>query len=102
MPLPQDNQLDATINELYDSAPQQSMQSHAVGLVIGRSARLQAVSQRRLVRAIEAATAAQERTATAQEETNRRFERLERVGIWLTVVGIVLGAIQVVLAIWIQ
>ncbi len=100
MPLPEDDELDQTINELYDSVLDRAIQPGQFGVVSAKSARLQAASQRRLVLAIEKASLAQERTALAQEETNRRVEKLERVGIWIAVAGAVLAAVQVGIAVF--
>ena len=65
------------------------------GAVTAQSGRLQAVSQRRLVLAIERATAAQQRNAEAQEQTNVRVAQLEKVGNAVAVVGVLLGAVQI-------
>ena len=100
MPLVSVPRLDETINGLYDSVLDKAIQPGQFGVVTAKSARLQAASQRRLVLAIEKASKAQERTAVAQEQTNRRFARLEHVGIAVAVVGTVLAAVQVLIALW--
>jgi hypothetical protein len=78
---------------LYDSVLDRAIEPGQFGIVAAKGARLQAASQRRLVLAIDKATA-------AQEQTNRRIERLERVGIWIAIVGTMLAAVQVSIAIW--
>jgi hypothetical protein len=100
MPFPADDALDATIESLYDAVLDRAAQPGQFGIITGQSARLQAASQRRLVLAIEKATTAQERMAVAQEQTNRHIVKLERVGIAIAIVGAVLAAVQVGIAIW--
>ena len=102
MPIPND---DTTLDQLADDYYDQGALSSAnsvlgAGNPIGVSARLHAVSQRRLIRAIEQATAAQNRSAAAQEATNAHVVKLERIGIGLAVVGVLLAVVQVVVAVW--
>jgi hypothetical protein len=92
MPLPPDDELDAKINELFDAVMDRVAEPGRFGAVTAQSGRLQAASQRRLVLAIERAT-------KAQEQTNETVERLERVGIAVAVVGVLLGAVQIWVAV---
>jgi hypothetical protein len=95
VPLPPDAELDAKINALFDSVLDDAAQPAKFGIVSGRSGQLQALSQRRLVIAIERAAQVQERSAIAQEQANVTMVRLEKVGIAVAVAGFLLGAIQV-------
>ncbi len=100
MPVPNDNDLDEDIDRRFDEVLSRAVEPGQFGVVTAKSAQLQAISERRLVLAIETASRIQERMTTAQEQTNWRLEKLERVGLGLTLTGVILGGLQVGLAIW--
>ena len=92
MPLPPDAALDERIGEMYDLVMHNAVQPGQFGIVAANAARLQAISQRRLVVALQKAT-------EPQDLTNQRIVRLECIGIALAVVGATLALVQAIPAI---
>ena len=92
MPLPPDDKLDEAIEQMFDGVMDRANEPGHFGVVMAKSARLQAASQHRL-------TIAMEKAAEAQDRMNDRIERLEKVGIRIGWVGLLLALVQIAIAI---
>lgn len=85
MPLPPDDKLDATIGEQYDSILSRASEPGQFGIVTAEAAKLQAVSVRRLV--------------VALDNSSRSQASLQRIGIWIAYAGVALAVLQAIAAV---